>query len=103
MDGADYSTFYSSLVVSSMLLYVAGYATGLGNIPWQQGELFRLDVRGMGTSICTACNWSCNMLVAATFLSLMRLASPAGAFAIYAAFCTASWVFCFLFYPETSG
>jgi len=41
----------------SMLLFVAGYALGSGNIPWQQGELFRLEVRGVGTSICTAVNW----------------------------------------------
>jgi hypothetical protein len=40
-----------------MMVYVAGYATGCGNIPWQQGELFRLEVRGVGTSICTAVNW----------------------------------------------
>ncbi|KAK4687878.1 MFS transporter, SP family, solute carrier family 2 (myo-inositol transporter), member 13, partial [Tremellales sp. Uapishka_1] len=102
-DGEDYSPRLSALVLLSMVLYVAAYATGLGNIPWQQGELFRLEVRGIGTSICTATNWSCNLLIAATFLSLMRVASPAGAFAIYAAFCAAGWVFCYLLYPETSG
>lgn len=86
-----------------MLLYVAGYATGLGNIPWQQGELFRLEVRGIGTSICTAVNWSCNMLIAGTFLSLMDAATPSGAFGIYAGFCVIGWVFCWMLYPETSG
>ena len=30
-----------------MIFYVASYATGLGNVPWQQGELFALDVRGL--------------------------------------------------------
>jgi hypothetical protein len=86
-----------------MIVYVAGYATGLGNIPWQQGELFRLDVRGIGTSLCTATNWSCNLLIAATFLSLMKAATPAGAFAIYSSVCALSWVFTYLCYPETSG
>jgi SP family myo-inositol transporter-like MFS transporter 13 len=103
-----------------MLLFVTGYALGAGNIPWQQGELFRLEVRGVGTSICTAVNWyvflfllpfpkleadirSSNLIVGATFLSLMRIASPAGAFAIYAIFCVGSWVFCWFCYPETSG
>lgn len=37
-----------------MITYTASYAAGLGNIPWQQGELFRLEVRGIGTSLCTA-------------------------------------------------
>jgi SP family myo-inositol transporter-like MFS transporter 13 len=52
-----YSPALASLVLVSMLLFVAGYALGSGNIPWQQGELFRLEVRGVGTSICTAVNW----------------------------------------------
>jgi SP family myo-inositol transporter-like MFS transporter 13 len=52
-----YSPLYGSLVLASMLLFVAGYALGSGNIPWQQGELFPLEVRGVGTSICTAVNW----------------------------------------------
>jgi SP family myo-inositol transporter-like MFS transporter 13 len=77
-DNADYSSIWSGLVLAAMVVYVAGYATGLGNIPWQQGELFRLEVRGIGTSLCTATNWSCNLLIAATFLSLMKAATPAG-------------------------
>ncbi|TYJ55725.1 hypothetical protein B9479_003633 [Cryptococcus floricola] len=101
--GASYPKSFSILVLLSMLLYVAGYATGLGNIPWQQGELFRLEVRGIGTSICTAVNWSCNLLIAGTFLSLMNKAGPSGAFGVYAGFCVVGWVFCWTLYPETSG
>ncbi len=26
-----------------MILFVGSYATGLGNVPWQQGELFSLE------------------------------------------------------------
>ena len=26
-----------------MIVFVASYATGLGNVPWQQGELFGLE------------------------------------------------------------
>lgn len=46
---------------------------------------------------------SCNLLIAATFLSLMNAATPSGAFGIYAVFCAAAWVFCLSCYPETSG
>ncbi|WOO84565.1 Myo-inositol transporter 1 [Vanrija pseudolonga] len=101
--GHPYPASLTTPVLLSMLLFVAAYATGCGNIPWQQGELFRLDVRGLGTSVCTATNWSCNLLVAATFLSLMESASPAGAFLLYAGACAAGWVFCWALYPETSG
>ncbi|WWD17533.1 hypothetical protein CI109_101974 [Kwoniella shandongensis] len=103
VSGSDYPKSWSILVLLSMLLYVAGYATGLGNIPWQQGELFKLEVRGIGTSISTATNWSCNLLISATFLSLMNAATPSGAFGLYAGLCTLGWMFCYLLYPETSG
>lgn len=43
VDGADYSRTWSAIVLVSMIFYVASYATGLGNVPWQQGELFSLD------------------------------------------------------------
>lgn len=102
-ENAVYSSTWSGLVLAAMVIYVAGYATGLGNIPWQQGELFRLEVRGIGTSLCTATNWSCNLLIAVTFLSLMKAATPAGAFGIYASICALSWVFTYFCYPETAG
>jgi hypothetical protein len=57
-----YSPTLASMVLMSMILFVAGYALGSGNIPWQQGELFRLEVRGVGTSICTAVNWYVHVL-----------------------------------------
>ncbi|KAJ2916232.1 hypothetical protein MD484_g4195, partial [Candolleomyces efflorescens] len=43
VDGTEYSTTWSGLVLFAMIVYVASYATGLGNVPWQQGELFGLE------------------------------------------------------------
>ncbi|EIW70914.1 hypothetical protein TREMEDRAFT_29066 [Tremella mesenterica DSM 1558] len=103
VDGTPYSRSLASLVVISMMIYVAGYAAGVGNIPWQQGELFNLEVRGIGSSICTSVNWTCNLLIASTFLSLMDAISPSGAFLIYAILCVGGWFFCYFLYPETSG
>lgn len=101
--GTDYPRPQALSVLVAMLLFVAAYATGSGNIPWQQGELFPLEVRGLGTSLCTATNWTCNLVVAATFLSLMEAATPAGAFTLYALVCVLGWVFVWRCYPETSG
>lgn len=101
--GTNYPHDLTAAVLIGMAVFVAAYATGLGNIPWQQGELFALEVRGLGTSLCTATNWFCNLIIAATFLSLMEAVSPAGAFALYAYICALGWVFCFFLYPETSG
>jgi MFS transporter, SP family, solute carrier family 2 (myo-inositol transporter), member 13 len=105
-----------------MIIYVASYATGLGNIPWQQGELFSLDgeflcnlvfldfyptshgsVRGIGTSLSTATNWSANFVIGATYLSLMDRITPAGAFGFYAGLCLLGWLFCLFCFPETAG
>ena len=86
-----------------MIVYVASYATGLGNIPWQQGELFSLEVRGIGTSLCTTTNWAANLLIGATYLSLMDRITPAGAFGFYAGLCLLGWIFCLFCFPETAG
>jgi len=43
VDGTQYSKAWSAVVLLSMILFVASYATGLGNVPWQQGELFSLE------------------------------------------------------------
>jgi hypothetical protein len=57
VEGATFSSSYSIMVLLSMVIFVAAFATGLGNISWQQGELFGLAVRDIGTSVCTAVNW----------------------------------------------
>jgi len=103
IEGTKYPVSWSAVVLVSMIIYVASYATGLGNIPWQQGELFSLEVRGIGSSLCTTTNWAANLLIGATYLSLMDRITPAGAFGFYAGLCLLGWVFCFFCFPETAG
>lgn len=43
VDGTEYAKGWSAIVLLSMIIFVASYATGLGNVPWQQGELFGLE------------------------------------------------------------
>ena len=43
VDGTQYSTVWSAIVLVAMIFYVASFATGLGNVSWQQGELFGLE------------------------------------------------------------
>lgn len=103
IDGSQYSTAWSAIVLLSMIVFVASYATGLGNVPWQQGELFGLEVRGIGTSLATATNWSGNLLIGSTYLSLMAKITPAGAFGFYAGLCLLGWIFVLTCFPETAG
>lgn len=94
---------FSPLVLTAMLVYVAFYASGIGNIPWQQGELFEMDVRGMGTALSTTCNWGGNLIIGSTFLSLIDRITAAGAFGFYAGLCFLGSCFVWALYPETSG
>ncbi|KAF8153323.1 general substrate transporter [Crassisporium funariophilum] len=103
VNGTEYSTAWSAIVLLSMIVFVASYATGLGNVPWQQGELFGLEVRGIGTSLATATNWAGNLLIGSTYLSLMAAITPAGAFGFYAGLCLLGWLFVLACFPETAG
>ena len=60
-------------------------------------------VRGIGTSLATATNWSVNLLIGATYLSLMAHITPSGAFGFYAAMCVLSYTFVAFCFPETAG
>ncbi|KAK0199325.1 general substrate transporter [Desarmillaria ectypa] len=101
--GSDYPNSWSAIVLLSMIIFVASYATGLGNVPWQQGELFALEIRGVGTSLATATNWAANLLINSTYLSLMDKITPSGAFGFYAGLCLLGWLFVIFCYPETAG
>jgi len=103
VEGASYSKSWSAIILLSMIIFVASYATGLGNVPWQQGELFPLEVRGIGTSLSTATNWSANLLINSTYLSLMAKITPSGAFGFYAGLCALGYIFVVFCFPETAG
>lgn len=94
---------WSGLIIAGMILYVATYAIGIGNVPWQQSELFPQSVRGIGTSFATATNWAGSLVISSTFLTMLQNITPAGTFGLFAALCLVSWVFVYLFYPELSG
>lgn len=90
-------------VLILIIVYTASYAFGLGNVPWQQSELFPLNVRSLGSALATATNWGSNFIVGLTFLPMMELISPDFTFAIYAIVCAVGWVLVWAIYPEMSG
>lgn len=91
------------VVLTSIMLYVAAYAIGLGNVPWMQSELFSLSVRSLGSGAATATCWAANFVVGLSFLPLMDALSPAWTFVLYAAVCVAGNWAVWRVYPETSG
>lgn len=99
----DDVSIWSVVLVVAMVLYVAAYAVGLGNVPWQQSELFPLGVRSAGSGLATTTNWACNTLVGFTFLPMMDVLTPGWTFAIYAGVCCVAWAVVLCIYPETAG
>ncbi|KAL6889875.1 general substrate transporter [Trichoderma longibrachiatum] len=91
------------VVLVSIMLYVASYALGLGNVPWMQSELFPLSVRSAGSGVATATNWAANFAVGLTFLPLMDALSPSWTFVLYAVVCAVGYVLVWRIYPETAG
>ncbi len=90
-------------ILVSIMVYVAGYAMGLGNVPWMQSELFALNVRSLGSGIATATNWGANFVIGLTFLLLMDALTPSWTFVLYGAICGAGYGLIWRFYPETAG
>ncbi|CAI6095369.1 unnamed protein product, partial [Clonostachys chloroleuca] len=100
---ASHGGIAATIILISIMLYVASYAVGLGNVPWMQSELFPLSVRSKGSGLATATNWGANFVVGLTFLPLMDLLSPSWTFVLYAVVCVAGYVMIWRIYPETAG
>ncbi|KAM0747992.1 general substrate transporter [Meredithblackwellia eburnea MCA 4105] len=103
IEGTEYSHSWSNMMLGMMVLFIASYATGLGNIPWQGIELFPLEVRGIGSSLLAGSVWSANIFVSASFLSIMNGIGASGAFGFYSGICTLGFVFVIFCYPEVTG
>ena len=97
------SKIWPLVILFSMITYVAGYAIGMGNVPWQQSELFPLSVRSLGSGVATATNWGSNTFIGITFLPMMNVFTPVGTFALYSAVCVGAWITVWRIYPETAG
>ncbi|KAI3327781.1 general substrate transporter [Xylariaceae sp. AK1471] len=90
-------------ILLNIMVYVAAYALGLGNVPWMQSELFPLNARSLGSGLATATNWTANFIVGLTFLPLMDTLTATWTFVLYSAVCIAGWVAVWWIYPETVG
>ncbi|CAG8089361.1 unnamed protein product [Penicillium salamii] len=90
-------------ILFCLTIYTAAYALGLGNVPWQQSELFPLNVRSLGSALATATNWGSNFVIGLTFLPLMEWISPSWTFILYAVVCVVGWFAVWNIYPEMSG
>ncbi|GKT66787.1 myo-inositol transporter [Colletotrichum tofieldiae] len=91
------------LVLATIIVYVACFAGGVATIAWVGTELLPLEVRALGTMMNTVVCWGCNIVIASSFLSMMKGMTPSGAFGFYAGICFFGWIFCIFCYPEANG
>ena len=92
-----------NLVLGCIICYVAFFSSGVATIAWIGTELIPLEVRAVGTMINTVTCWSTNIIIASTFLSMMKGLTPSGAFGFYCGICFFGWVFVMFCYPECKG
>ncbi|TDZ21582.1 Myo-inositol transporter 1 [Colletotrichum orbiculare MAFF 240422] len=91
------------LVLVTIILYVAFFSGGVATIAWVGTELLPLEVRALGTMMNTVTCWGCNIIISATFLTMMKSMTPSGAFGFYAGICFFGWIFVIFCYPEVNG
>lgn len=92
------------IAVSSLMVYVGSFAIGLGPVFWLVlSEIYPLRIRGRAMSIGTAANWSVNLIIALTFLTLTQVLGNAATFWLYGIVSIGAWLFAFFLVPETKG
>lgn len=90
-------------IIVFMICFVASYSIGIGNVPWQQSEMFPQKVRGVGISFATSTNWAGSLIISSTFLTMLKNITPTGTFSLFAAFGFVSFLIVLFFYPELSN
>lgn len=92
------------LAVILLGAYIVSYAPGMGTVPWiVNSEIYPLRYRGIGGGIAAVANWTSNLIVSETFLTLTQALGSAGTFLLFAGFSVIGLVFIYLLVPETKG
>jgi len=90
--------------VFSLSLFVFAFSIGFGPIPWlMMSELFSPEVKSLASSISTSFNWTLAFLVTKFFSTMVTAVHESGAFWMFGGFTILTFLFCFLFVPETKG
>lgn len=96
--------FSSVLSLVFMVLYIAGYAVGLGPVFWTLiGEIFPPHEHAAGSSASTAVNWASNFVVSLVFLPIANAIGQGETFWIFGAISLLGLLFVVRYVPETKG
>ncbi|XBS70988.1 sugar porter family MFS transporter [Acerihabitans sp. KWT182] len=94
----------SWLSVGMTMMCIAGYAMSAAPVVWILcSEIQPLKSRDFGITCSTATNWISNMIIGATFLTLMDSFGPAGTFWLYTLLNVLFVIITFILIPETKN
>lgn len=93
----------SALVaLGAIFVYTIFFALGCGPVPWVYlPEILPAEIKGPAQAVCTAINWFGNFLVGLSFPFMLQQLGLGGSYALYAAACCGSAVFCAKYMVET--
>jgi MFS transporter, SP family, galactose:H+ symporter len=92
------------LAVAMLLVFIIGFAMSAGPLVWTIcSEIQPLKGRDFGIGASTLTNWVVNMIVGATFLTLLNRFGHAQTFWLYAALNASFLLFTYALVPETKG
>jgi MFS transporter, SP family, solute carrier family 2 (myo-inositol transporter), member 13 len=91
------------VLIITIVCFVAFYSSGVATIAWIGTELIPMEVRAIGTMLNTVTCWSTNIIIASTFLSMMKGITPSGAFGFYSGIVFLGWLFIVFCFPEVKG
>ena len=93
-----------AFTVAMLLIFIIGFAMSAGPLIWVLcSEVQPLRGRDFGIGCSTFTNWIANMIVGATFLSLLNGIGHAATFWLYAGLNLLFLAFTYAFVPETKG
>lgn len=88
--------------VIALTIYIAFFSATWGPVMWVMiGEVFPLNIRGLGNSFASVINWAANMVVSLTFPSLLDFFGTGSLFIGYGVLCFISIWFVHKFVFET--
>ncbi|POR38574.1 Putative glucose transporter rco-3 [Tolypocladium paradoxum] len=89
--------------VAFLLFYMIAFGASWGPVPWAlPAEIFPSSLRAKGVSISTCSNWINNFIVGLITPPLVQN-TGFGAYIFFAVFCFLSFLWTFMFVPETNG
>nr|XP_023891193.1 LOW QUALITY PROTEIN: inositol transporter 4-like [Quercus suber] len=95
---------FGLLAVILLAFYIIVYSPGMGTAPWiVNAEIYPLKFRGFGGGVAAMSNWSANLVVNTTFLTLTENLGSWGTFVLYGGFSVIGFVIIYFLVPETKG